>query len=59
VFVVKGVVAEADVQDAHEAVARGAEGLVVAVLGCASLVVELAGAGLVDRAQKAHRSTAR
>jgi hypothetical protein len=45
VFVVKGVVAEAAVQDAHEAVARGAEGLVVGVLGCASLVVELAGAG--------------
>jgi hypothetical protein len=55
VFVVKGVVAEAAVQDAHEAVARGAEGLLLGVLGCASLVVDWRTPGLVDRSQKAHR----
>ena len=45
VLVVASVVAEAAVEDADEAVAEGAEGLVVQVAGVASLVVELAGAG--------------
>jgi hypothetical protein len=44
-FVVLSVVAKSAVQDAHEAVAQGAQGLVVEVAGGASLVVELAGAG--------------
>ena len=45
VFVVVGAVAEAAVEDADEAVAQGAESLVVEVAGVASLVVEVAGAG--------------
>jgi hypothetical protein len=44
VFVVVGVVAEAAVQDADEAVAQGAQGLVVGVVGVAALVVEEPGA---------------
>jgi hypothetical protein len=45
VFVVACAVAEAAVEDAEEAVAEGAERLVVQVVGGASLVVELAGTG--------------
>jgi len=45
VLVVLGVVAEAAVEDADEAVAEGAEGLVVQVAGVAVVVVEVAGAG--------------
>ena len=43
---------------AHKAVTQGAECLVVGVAGGAVLVVEDTGAGLVDRAQKAHWSMA-
>ena len=45
VFVVVGVVAEAAVEEADEAVAEGAERLVVQIAGVASLVVELPGTG--------------
>ena len=45
VFVVVGVVAEAAVEDADEAVAEGADRLVVQVAGVGSLVVEFAGTG--------------
>src|SRR5208283_4200181 len=45
VFVVLGAVTYAAVQDAHESVAEGAQGLVVEVAGGAALVVESAGTG--------------
>ena len=47
VLVVRGVVAQAAVQDADEAVAQCAQGLVVGVVGGAMLVVERSGARTV------------
>ena len=50
--------AQAAVQDVHEAVAEGAEGLVVGVVGGAVLVVEQARAEAGVEGEKAQWSTA-
>jgi hypothetical protein len=44
-FIVRRVVAQAAVQNSDEAVAQGAQGLVVGVAGGAALIVEGSGAG--------------
>ena len=51
-FVVEDSVFETAVEDAHEPVSEGPEGLVVEVAGCASLVVEPAGAWTVGGGTK-------
>ena len=58
VLVVVSTVFEAAVEDADEAVAEGAECLVVSIAGGAALVVVVAAGGLLVSEQKAHWSMA-
>ena len=57
-FVIELLAVEAAVQDAYEAVAYGAQGLVAGGADGAVLVVERPCAGLDERALTAHRSMA-